>query len=70
MVLWRPMKNINLSLPEELLIEIDEAAKSKYMSRTEYIRYVLHRKVGGHYPDAVNRVASENPTLLLDLDDS
>jgi metal-responsive CopG/Arc/MetJ family transcriptional regulator len=70
MTLWRPTKNINLSLPEELIIEVDEAAKSKYMSRTEYIRYVLHKEVGGQYPEAVDRVARTEPQRLLDLDDS
>jgi metal-responsive CopG/Arc/MetJ family transcriptional regulator len=70
MVLWRPTKNINLSLPEELLVEVDEAAKSKYMSRTEYIRYVLHQEVGGQYPKKIQEVAERDPTRFLDLDDS
>jgi metal-responsive CopG/Arc/MetJ family transcriptional regulator len=70
MVLWRPTKNINLSLPEELLVEVDEAAKSKYMSRTEYIRYVLRQEVGGQYPKKIQEVAERDPTRFLDLDDS
>ena len=70
MVLWRPTKNINLSLPEELLVEVDEAAKAKYMSRTEYIRYVLHKEVGGKYPEKIHEIAEQDPTRFLDLDDS
>jgi metal-responsive CopG/Arc/MetJ family transcriptional regulator len=68
MVLWRPTRNINLSLPEELIVEIDEAAKALYMSRTEYIRYVLHKTVGGKYPDVVREAFREDPTRFLDLD--
>jgi metal-responsive CopG/Arc/MetJ family transcriptional regulator len=70
MVLWRPTKNINFSIPEELLIEVDEAAKAHYMSRTEYIRHVLHKEVSGRYPQVVTRVVRENPSRFLDLDDS
>ena len=70
MVLWISTKNILLALPEELVVEVDEAAKLKYMSRSEYIRYVLHKEVGGQYPEAVNRVHRQDPTRLLDLDDS
>lgn len=70
MVIWRPMRNINLSMPEELLVEVDEAAKAKYMSRTVYIRYVLSKEIGGKYPDKIREIAKENPTRFLDLDDS
>jgi metal-responsive CopG/Arc/MetJ family transcriptional regulator len=45
MVLWKRTRNINLALPEELLVEIDEAAKQNYMSRTAYIRQVLHKAI-------------------------
>jgi metal-responsive CopG/Arc/MetJ family transcriptional regulator len=70
MVLWLPTRNINFSVPEELLIEIDEAAKRKYMSRTEYIRFILHNEVGGQYPEAIHQALKDNPARLLDLDDS
>ncbi len=70
MVLWKPIRNILLAVPEELLVEVDEAAKSKYMSRSEYIRYVLHKETGGKYPGVINRTAKEDPTRFLDLDDS
>ena len=45
MVLWKHTRNINLALPEELLAEIDEAAKQNYMSRTAYIRQVLNNAI-------------------------
>lgn len=45
MVLWKQTRNINLALPEELLAEIDEAAKQNYMSRTAYIRQTLHKAI-------------------------
>ena len=35
------MRNINLALPAELLDYIDELAKTRFMSRSEYIREVL-----------------------------
>ena len=70
MVIWRPMRNINLSIPEELLVEVDEAAKSKYMSRTAYIRYVLNKQVGGKYPEKIREISKQDPTRFLDLDDS
>jgi metal-responsive CopG/Arc/MetJ family transcriptional regulator len=70
MVLWRPTRKVLLAIPEELLIEVDEAAKEKYMSRSQYIRYVLDKAVGGKYPTAVKRATAEDPTRFLDLDDS
>lgn len=70
MVLWKLTRNILLALPEELLIEVDEAAKLSYMSRSEYIRYVLHKEVGGQHTEAVDRVVRQAPERLLDLDDS
>ncbi len=57
-------------MPEELLVEVDAAAKGKYMSRTEYIRCVLQQEVGGKYPQVVDEAARNNPTRFLDLDDS
>jgi metal-responsive CopG/Arc/MetJ family transcriptional regulator len=45
MTLWRLTRKINLALPEELLARVDEAAAEKYMSRSEYIRYVLNAEV-------------------------
>jgi Arc/MetJ-type ribon-helix-helix transcriptional regulator len=45
MVMWKVTRNISLCLPEELLVEIDEAAKAGYMSRSDYIRQILHREV-------------------------
>jgi len=70
MVLWRPARNINLALPEELLVEVDEAAKALYMSRTQYIRLVLHKQVGGKYPDKIKELTKEDFTRFADLDDS
>jgi metal-responsive CopG/Arc/MetJ family transcriptional regulator len=57
-------------MPEELLVEIDEAAKLVYMSRSEYIRYVLHKQVGGQYPEVIKEATNEKSTRFLDLDDS
>lgn len=69
-VVWRPMRNINLRLPEQLLVEVDEAAKELYMSRTEYIRYVLNKQAGGRYPRKIEELSSKDLTRFLDLDDS
>ena len=51
-------------------MEVDEAAKSKYMSRTAYIRYVLNKQVGGKYPEKIREISKQDPTRFLDLDDS
>ena len=40
-------RTINISLPEELLKEIDVAAKSEYATRSDYIREALVRKLRG-----------------------
>lgn len=70
MVLWKQTRNILISMPEELLAEVDAAAKEVFISRTAYIRAVLQKEVGGKYPQVLNRVQKNKPTLFLDLDDS
>ena len=40
-------KIINLSLPEELLKQIDKAAKSEYASRSDFIRETIVRRLKG-----------------------
>jgi Arc/MetJ-type ribon-helix-helix transcriptional regulator len=40
-------KTINISLPEELLKQIDLAAKDEYATRSDYIREALVRKLRG-----------------------
>lgn len=70
MVLWKQTRNILISMPEELLAEVDAAAKEVFMSRTAYVRAVLQKEVGGKYPKVLERIEKERPTLLLDLDDS
>lgn len=40
-------KIINISLPEELVQEIDKAAKGEYASRSDYIRETLVRRLKG-----------------------
>lgn len=40
-------RTINISLPEELLKEIDVAAKGEYATRSDYIREALVRKLRG-----------------------
>jgi len=36
-----PTQTINISLPEELVEKIDQAAKAEYASRSDYIRQAL-----------------------------
>jgi len=64
------MRKILLAIPEELLVEVDEGAKSKYQSRSEYIRYVLRKEVGDKYPGKIQELTKEDFTRFLDLDDS
>lgn len=40
-------RTINISLPEELLRDIDIAAKHEYATRSDYIREALVRKLRG-----------------------
>jgi metal-responsive CopG/Arc/MetJ family transcriptional regulator len=70
MTLWRPMRDIHLAMPEELLVEIDEAAKESYMSRSEYIRHIMKKEVAGKYPNVIDKAMREDMTRFADLDDS
>ena len=70
MTIWRPMKKILLATPEELLAEVDEGAKRKHLSRSEYIRYILHKEVGGKYPNEIKKAIEVEPWRFADLDDS
>jgi metal-responsive CopG/Arc/MetJ family transcriptional regulator len=69
MVLWKQTRNINLALPEELLVEIDEAAKHHHMSRTAYIRLVLGQAISKIEPDKRYKMRGDEP-WRYDLDDS
>ena len=40
-----PTQTINISLPKELVEEIDSAAKAEYASRSDYIRQALVSKL-------------------------
>lgn len=42
MTLWKTSKVITLTIPMELLYQVDEAAKGKYRSRSDFIRAVLN----------------------------
>ena len=69
MVLWKQIRNISLALPEELLVEVDEAAKAHYMSRSEYIRAVLHKAILKRDPKTRYQLRGDE-SWLYDLDDS
>jgi metal-responsive CopG/Arc/MetJ family transcriptional regulator len=64
------MRKILVSLPEELIVELDEGANERNTSRTEYIRQALTKECGGQYPDKLRRVNLEDPARFADLDDS
>lgn len=40
-------KTINISIPEELIKAIDEAAKNEYASRSDFIRETMVRRLKG-----------------------
>lgn len=40
-------KTINISIPEELLKQVDKAAKGEYASRSDFIRETLVRRLKG-----------------------
>jgi metal-responsive CopG/Arc/MetJ family transcriptional regulator len=64
------MVKILLTLPEDLLVEVDEGAKRNIMCRTEYIRQILRQEVGDAYPDKIKRIELQDPARFADLDDS
>lgn len=64
------MKDIHLAMPDELLVEITEASKRCYMSRSEYIRQVLYKEVGGKYRKAIDKIERDEIARFVDLDDS
>lgn len=70
MVLWNPTRKILLALPEELLVDIDEAAKQIYMSRSEYIRHVLYAAVHDKGRKRKDDMLREEPWRFSHLDDS
>ena len=70
MVFWKPTRKVLLNIPDELLVEVDEAANQNFMSRSEYIRRVLHEKVHGKYPKAIERAEEDNFARFADLNDS
>ena len=70
MTIWRPMRKILISLPEDLIVEIEEGAKRNMMCRTEYIRQILREEVSGTYPDKLREIELVEPTKFADLDDS
>lgn len=70
MTLWRQVRNINLAIPEELLAEVDASANENYMSRTEYIRHVLHKEVSGTQPKKIKEETQRDPWKFIDLGDS
>ncbi len=69
MTIWKMMRNINIYLPEELLAEIDEAAKQNYMSRSAYIRSTLHKTILKRDPQQRYKPIGNEP-WRYDLDDS
>ncbi len=69
MTLWKLTRKINLALPEELLARVDAAAAEKYMSRSEYIRYVLNNEVLKQPANTLNNNAPPDPKWLA-IDDS
>lgn len=69
MTLWKLTRKINLALPEELLARVDAAAAEKYMSRSEYIRYVLNNEVLSNPPKPAHDIEPVD-TKWLALDDS
>ena len=43
----RNSKAINITLPDELLVQIDKAAKGEYASRSDFIRESIVRRLKG-----------------------
>jgi metal-responsive CopG/Arc/MetJ family transcriptional regulator len=75
MTIWKPMRRLVISLPEELVVNLDEAAKDYYMSRSEYIRLELRKSVLAHYDRQKKRSIHipqglEDDPRFFDLDDS
>lgn len=69
MVLWKFTRNINLLLSEELLAEVDEAAKQNLMSRSEYIRFTLRKAITKRDPEKKYKPKGDE-RWLYDIDDS
>ena len=65
------MRKLLISLPEETIILIDEAAKDLHVSRTECIRRILKDSLSEYFY-AVEEEKRKDPfdVRFLDLDDS
>jgi Arc/MetJ-type ribon-helix-helix transcriptional regulator len=58
-----PTLTINISLPEELVKKVDNAAKQEFASRSDYIRQALVNKL------ETDRVKQDDWDLLAELSD-
>lgn len=72
MTIWKQLRMVSFMIPEQLLAAADQAAKDKYMSRSEYIRYALNKATQAEqlkvWDDAAK--ATGIPRDFLDMDDS
>ncbi len=53
-----PTQIVNISLPNELVKKIDDAAKSRYASRSEYIRQAVVSRLRAQDIDAWSSLAA------------
>ena len=67
MTIWRPMRNLLIAFPEELIIALDEMAKDQWFSRSECIRRILLEATEKY---RIETSHNRNNPSLFDLDDS
>ncbi len=56
-------------MPEELLADVDEAAKANFMCRSEYIRWILHQEISKLDLNQRYKKQGDEP-WIYDADDS
>lgn len=71
MTIWKNMIKINLYMPQELLDRLDEAAKQRFISRSDYIRQAVIASLKPSKPKfRGSELEKEDRSTWWDIDDS
>lgn len=69
MTVWKAMRKVCFTIPEELLVEIDHAATAVYLNRSEFIRTILRKTAEKRGWIGVEKLWNKNPLdeRLIDI---
>lgn len=70
--MWKDLQQLHVLIPRQLIFELDEAAKHEYMSRSEFVRRILIKKINEISSKSTNllkHASNEDLISFLDVDD-